>query len=315
MPSLLPLHGLPFAATAHKTKTPYSIWICACPPICPCKTVHPMWTVVSISHVTEPPFPGASGGYIALSPFRNKAQMREQYPALTLLQHRSKHHYQQAYRLIGASALIDEHVNQTMAEYISKEKLEKRAAGIISREIPKKGGVGRLKKRFIDAVTPKGVLRLYSTADSLAERIYDFYDTYGFSYIMLEPICKAAVKAGYDVYACYCAKEPGKLKHVIVPELSLAFVTSDPHKFYAGTPFRRIRLDSSLLTSELRHLRGRAKILIKSSHQLMDEAVAEISSACALHDKMEALYRPYIDFKALDKMVAEAVKQIDGTAK
>lgn len=261
-------------------------------------------------HVTEPPFPGARGDYIALSAFRNTGELAEKYPALTLLSAQSKDCYAQAYRLIASSALIDEHMSEIMSGHISKEKLIKRARGIAGREIPKKGGVGRLKKRFIDGITPFGSMRLYDTVTALAERVYDFYDSYGFATVMLDELSSHAIKNGYNVYGCFCPKDPQRLLHVIIPELSLAFVSSDRQHFFTGRPYRRIRIDSYLSSPDLRHLRGKAKLLSRMSHSLMEEAVAHIASAHALHDKMEEIYHPHVDFRALDLITAQKIDMI-----
>ncbi|MEA4921591.1 MAG: hypothetical protein VB078_11835 [Clostridiaceae bacterium] len=261
-------------------------------------------------HVTEPGFPGARGDYITLSFFRDIPGIREKYPALLLLSSQSKTYYSKAYRLIASSALVDEHMTATMSPYISNEKLIKRALGIAGREIPKKGGAGKQKKRFIDGITPFGVMRLYDTVTALADRVYDFYDGYGLADTMLKTLSEYALKNGYDVYTCHCPKNPQKLLHVIIPELSLAFVTSNRQSYFTGRPYRRIRIDSYLSDPSLRNLRGKAKLLSKVSQSLMDEAVDEISKAHTLHDKMEELYHPHIDFEATNTYTAGVIKHL-----
>lgn len=263
-------------------------------------------------HTCDPSFPGMRGDYIALSAYKDIPALKEKYPAAVLLDAQSKDCYTRAYRLISSASLIDEHIRGIMTPHMPKERLIRRAKGIAAREISKKGGVGKVRKRFIDGVTPDGYMRLYETACALAGRIYDIYDSFGFSGIMLEVLIDAAVKNGHDLYACYDAVDTERLLHLIIPELSLAFVTSDRRRYFTGRPYRRIRLDSYLASPSLRQLRGTAKLLGRMSDSLLDRACGEIADAHALHDRIEALYRPHVDFDALDALVRTEAAAIVG---
>lgn len=275
-----------------------------------CKTPNVAFVDGTSPHVGEPRFPAARGDYITLSAYKDMAGIKESYPALMLLAAQSKDYYTQAYRLISAGALIDDYISGLVSPFISSDRLVMRARGIAGREIPQKGGVGRLKKRFIDGITPSGYLRHYETVTALADKVYDFNDNYGFAHIMLAELCALAIKSGYDVYACYCPKSPDKLKHLIIPELSLAFVTSDRLGSFGGTPYRRIRLDSYFGAPALRHVRANCKSLAHLSKELLDEAISSIHSAHACHDKMEEIYRPHVDFDALNIYIDKTIKRL-----
>ncbi len=262
-------------------------------------------------HAMEPGFPGARGGYLALPGYTDRQALRGKYPALLTLQAASREHYAQAYRLISAAAQVDEHITQSIRPYFAADRLRRRAKGIIAREMPdKKGGRGKLKKRFLDGITPDGVLRLSGTIDALCSRVYDLCDSFGFAPCLLEPLLEGALARGYDVYACYCAKEPEKLRHLLIPELSLGFTTSGPSCFYAGAPYRRIRVDAYIDYGPKKQLRGHAKLLMRLSEALVDDAVREIAAAHALHDRIEEIYRPHIDVDSLDRRAEEIIAQL-----
>ena len=193
-------------------------------------------------HTCDPSFPGMRGDYIALSAYKDIPALKEKYPAAVLLDAQSKDCYTRAYRLISSASLIDEHIRGIMTPHMPKERLIRRAKGIAAREISQKGGVGKARKRFIDGVTPDGYMRLYETACALAGRIYDIYDSFGFSGIMLEVLIDAAVRNGHDIYACYDAVDTERLLHLIIPGLSLAFVTSDRRRYFTGRPYRQLSL-------------------------------------------------------------------------
>lgn len=263
-------------------------------------------------HVTDPAFPGAEGGYLAFPPFLDLPALQEKYPALLTLSAASRQHYRQAYHLIAASAAVDDTVREQVLPLAAVSRIHRRAEGIISRELPRRGNhkPGQLRQRFLDGITPKGQLCLYDTAAQMAQRIYDLHDNYGLGQSMLESIRDAALQRGLTVYACLCPKYPDRLRHLILPELDLAFVTSDTRSTFNGSPYRRIRLDTYINTTALRQLRGKLKLLQRLSQSLMDDAVAEIAAAHKLHDEMETLYRPHINFPALETAVAEMIAML-----
>ena len=220
----------------------------------------------------------------------------------------AKYHYSQAYRLIPAAAMLEEHITASVIDVVDQNRLLKRAMGIASRELPKRSTPGRLRKRLIDGITPKGQMCLFDTVDVLAKRVYALEDNYGLSYLMLEPLCRTALERGHVVYGCYCPKNPGRLRHLILPELSLAFVTSTQNQPYPGSPYRRIRLDACV-SNEKNSIRKNARLMRRLSQSLLNDACKEIDAAKRLHDRIEDIYRPHIDIEAVNETIRSFVSQ------
>lgn len=261
-------------------------------------------------HVTEPSLPGADGDYIALSAFRDTAGLRQARPALRLLQAGIKDCYTRAYGLLTAVHAIDSHITATMEGLLPEGRLEKRARGVAERAFPKKGGVGRLCRRFIDGVTPEGYLRLYDSLTAHAERVYDICSDYGLTPRFLTVLLEAALAQGHTVYACFDPIDPRRLLHLWLPALSLAFVTSDRRSRWEGPVYRRIRLDGCMDSAGTRESRRRARRLAAQSQSLLTEAVACIEQAHAFHDRMEAIYHPHIDFDAVTAQTDAALARM-----
>ena len=66
------------------------------------------------------------------------------------------------------------------------------------------------------------------------------------------------------------------------------------------TGHRAIRVDSMPDAEALRQARAQLRLLAKVEQELLDEAVEHIAAAHALHDRMEALYRPHVDVAAME---------------
>lgn len=223
-----------------------------------------------------------------------------------------KEHYQRAYRCLGAAAEIREDVRDTLMTEELEAKLAKRARGILSRELkPRKTGeAGAVKQRFLGAVTHKGVLTLYGTAAAQCTRVYELSDRYGLAHPLLARLLSGAVLGGYDVVACPDPMVPQRLAHLLVPEAGLAFVTSTPAQPYPGRACRRLRLEAMADQDLLRRCRPRLRFALKVSAALVEEAVDSLAQAKTMHDGLEALYHPYVDFARgaeLGERIAEEI--------
>lgn len=206
--------------------------------------------------------------------------------------------YGGAYRCIAAAGAIDDDLRRSVLTDDAVERTRKRARGIASRELkPKHGGVGREKRRFLTANSPKGIVTLDGTVTALAERVYAIDEAYGLASVMLGELRAAALGAGYDVITCYDPLAPDSMPaHLFVPELSLAFTTCAVEDAY-----RCIHLGGYLDHDRLVSRKQKLKFLGRTRDALMDDAVADLAEAKRRHDALERLYNPAVDFDALGR--------------
>lgn len=85
------------------------------------------------------------------------------------------------------------------------------------------------------------------------------------------------------------------------PPALLAFLSSSPAHPYPGKAYRRLLLDNAVSADLLRRSRPRLRFSQKITSALMDEAVDSLSQAKAMHDDLEALYHPYVNFELVDE--------------
>ncbi len=263
-------------------------------------------------HVIEMAFPGAEGQYVTAPPFLDGDGLVEKTAELRRTNRQLALHYQEVFRLTAAAGKIRDSIRAQLEPISDLRRLEKRASGIISREIPRGEGAGLEKKRFLSGITPQGILCFYDTVDALAGRVYDLRDPYGFAHILLTPILQAALRSGYDAYACYSPLHPDRLEHLIIPALSLAFVTSNDYYAYEKEAYRRINISGVVERESLREIRGKVRLLHKIEHALLDDAVAELHGTKKYHDHLEELYRPHLDFQALTACTEDLIQKILG---
>ncbi len=249
-------------------------------------------------HIVEPKYPLAVEHYINLGEFINTS-VREKKDEIIALTDKYRKDYAVVYNLLATAGAIEGELLNIALGGVSLERIAKKAKGIVSREITKKGSGGVVKRRFLSSISSKGYTTLFETATTLAENIYVLDDNFGLGMFLLNPIAEAAKTAGFNVYLAYSPLCPDRLEHVIIPELSLAFITSKKYSAYTGEYKRRVRLDAMIDTALLRDKKKKIAFSRKLMQSTLTEAYSSLNELKLLHDNIEALYNPYVNFDAI----------------
>ncbi len=263
-------------------------------------------------HVIEPKYPGALETYLNFSDFWDASLIKKNYNEIVGLNDSMKLLNRRAYSFIAAACKVSDEMFATILPFSDIKKIEKRTKGIILRELQNKSTrEGVMKKRFLSCVSPTGVTFFSETVSSLFSRVYRLSDTYGLSHFMLASIAKAACAAGHDAYVCYCPLNPeGKIDHVLIPALSLAFITVNDNLPYADDSDRHIRLDAYIDHDRYLDFRDQLRHWKKIFQALIENAADSIGESKELHDKLEAYYVPAMDFTKVDRLFDELCPKI-----
>lgn len=263
-------------------------------------------------HVVEPKHPGALEHYVNLGTCYDAAALAPLLPRLRACMQDYQPCYRQAYHALAAAAQLTEDGRAILLTDRLRARLQKRARGILDRERPRgrPARPGRVSQRFLSAVTHKGPMTLYHTALAQCERIYELRDSHAMAHELLAPLLAGFAEAGCDVVACPDPMFPQRLEHLLVPQLSLAFLSCPPAASLGQTPYRRVRLDAMADPELVRQSRPRLRLSRRVSQALMEDAVACLGRAKAMHDELEALYRPHTDFCRADEIGRELMERI-----
>ena len=262
--------------------------------------------------MVEPKYPGAVERYINMGDcYDTQALWPLKHEIMTCMKG-YKGCYQRAYRCLGAAAEIMEDQRAVLLTDALSQKLAKRARGILSREIPrqKSDAPGQIKQRFLGAVTHRGAVCLYNTALAQHCRVYVLSDSCGLAHEMLIHLLAGITANGHDAIACPDPMAPERLAHLLIPQLNLAFLTITSSLPFLQKPYRAIRLDAAADSETIRRSRPRLRFAKKVSAALVEEAVDSLAQAKALHDNLEAIYNPHVDFERVDQMAPEIWSEI-----
>ena len=262
-------------------------------------------------HVIEPSYPGVVDNYVNLGDCYNKNALVSVKSEIMNCTAAYKECYKRAYRSLNAAEKIARDVRLSLITQTLEENIVKRAKGILSREVRNSGhGTGRIIPRFLSAITHQGHVACYSTVFTLCKRIYILEDSYGFSYMMLNHMLTGLTQSKYDVITCHSPMSPERLEHLIIPELSLAFLSCPPDRPCHKRPYRKIRMDAMIDPDLIRQSKTRLRFSRKISAALIDDAVGSLTEAKTMHDDLEALYNPHVDFEQVYRIADELSKTI-----
>lgn len=263
-------------------------------------------------HVVEPKYPGAVERYVNMGDCYDGEALRPLKGEIMDCMRGYKGCYQRAYRCLDAAAEIMEDQHSALCTELLSQKLAKRAAGILSRELPRRASArpGQVKQRFLGAVTHQGAVCLYGTAQAQCDKIYILSDSCGLAHELLLPLLTGAVERGFDVVACPDPMAPDRLAHLLIPQLELAFLTALPGCSFPEKPYRCIRLEAAADEELLRRNRPRLRFAKKVSAALVEEAVSSLSQAKAMHDDLEGIYNPHVNFALVEEFAQKLWREL-----
>ena len=254
-------------------------------------------------HVIEPKYVAVMERYLNTGAFYDADSLKPHKEKIIHLTKTYKSLYARAYDCIAAAGSISRELSSHLVDDGVIAAVKKRARGIIAREIGKKSGKpGREKRRFLSALTAQGYVNRFDTVEALADRVYHLDNNMGLSHYMITDLLEAAIAAGHDCILCPAPLNPNQLEHLCIPALSLAFVSSNYQTQYTGPFYRHIRLDAMAEGERLKSHKAKIRFSKKIFHLLIGEAVTALADAKAVHDQLEGIYNPHMDFPALYRL-------------
>ncbi len=262
-------------------------------------------------HVVEPVYALAVERYVDLGQFADYGAITKKKNEIISVKKKYSEFFEHVYRLTASAAHVDNELFDLAFSGISVDKLHAKARGIISREIRGSGSGKCTRHRFSSAISPKGYVSLFTGKDSDFEKTFVLEDNFGIGHFLLVPILKTAEDSGFKCTVCMNPLVPERIEHLIIPELSVSFITSCKEHPYTGSYYRRLRLDTMVTPLLTKEQRARISILKKLKNELLHDACNILREAKTVHDDMEDLYNPHINFEKLysfaDTLAAEIV--------
>lgn len=258
-------------------------------------------------HVLEPLICAGSANYLNFGSFYDREGIKANEGEIHSFRKRNQACYLLAHSCLKAMDALTEGVKSQTQGSDYDEELQAIGECLCLSALKPKWGTGKLLRRFLSALTPKGVKVLSSTPMSLCSKVYVLQDHYALAPRVLDQVLKNALSQGYDCIAGYSPLQPeGSPPYLLIPEAAVAFVSHSRLFPYEGESFCRIDLDSTLPPK----LRKDLSYVEPACHSLLEHCLSHLKQAKAYHDHMEELCKPFVNFSAVTALTQQTITQI-----
>lgn len=255
-------------------------------------------------HIIEPWHFGVDSDYVNLGQFCSTISNDD----IGLYTDKYKSFYKRAYSLLSAAAEIKSAPHPALIDSTTLSHVERRAKSAVNRALGAPLGSGKIEKCFTHAISCMGELVLYEPITALCKQIYVLDNRYCLAKHYLSEIIRAAKERGDDIIVCLSPLMPDVPEAVIFPHQHVGFIAGDVYG--EVQPCRHVRLDALIPTERLRACKPEIKKSEKIYACIMDSVYFTLAEAKHWHDELERLYRPYIDFAALDDFTEKEIKKL-----
>lgn len=261
-------------------------------------------------HIADPNMAGVDSGYLNLGEFYDYPAISEYRPELKELYRNKAAAYQKAYSIIAAAGQLQQGWQSGFSTASEREAAVRRADGIALREFGKRRREkGRLTTRFLSAITHRGLSSFPETLNSLCTRFYVFENRLQLADSALKALMDAALDAGHDVVLCPNPLAPELAEAILVPTLGLGFISDSA--VYSDIPTaRQIRLDALASSERLRQTRPELRRCEKYVDALLNEAYLALSEVSRLHERIEGIFNPSVDFDGMTALAREHIRRL-----
>ena len=271
----------------------------------------------TMPHVLEPIFPGVVDNTISICDCWDTNVLSELRDEIikssnenTWYQKQAKNYLASAYELIKSNhEILKKHLdNEKLQEYI--DKIITKEFKILKKE--NKLNSAKEQKRFLSCISIEGTTFFEDTIKDIAEKIYVIKDEYGVvSSTILSQLRRELLNLNLEIITCYCMMSDGqKIDHIMVPNLKLAFVTSNNYHKITGKCYKTINFNKFLHKIE-DHLEEQMRFNKLMSCKIIDKVIDSIKHAKEIHDELESLYKKAMNFQLVDKKTSEIITKIN----
>lgn len=264
-------------------------------------------------HVVDPKSPGAVDEILNFGEFWDEEGIRAHKDEIIKTNKEIGYIFSRAYKYFKAAYTIYEGSTSIHAEALHNGEINKLAAELICDLFDGEAATveeGKQRSMFASALTPNGYTN-YLDSILTTEKTYEFKGGLGTGEDrILERIKTAAVERGHFVEAYYCALNPYKLDHLVIPGLNSAFTTTNFYHDSRVKKFATIDMHQYMNKDIIAHYKDDLYQNLTEFDNLMSTALLTISRAKALHDQLETYYAANIRFEEIDSYFEKILARI-----
>ena len=264
-------------------------------------------------YVVDPVNPGAVDEILNLGDCWNERDFKQYRNNIIEMNSDLGKTFKRAYKYIGAAKLIHDDWSNLNTEALNLTKLSKFKEDMKNKLFTTSlSEYGTDRHLFATAFTPNGIVTFVDTLYKDFKDVFILKGGPGTGKTnVLDFLSKEALKRGFYVEIFHDPLIPEKIEHILVPDLSLAILTSNEinNKSFKGT---EINMGDFQNPYQLDKNKPEMKASIDNFYTLLDKGIKLLSSAKTLHDDMEKHYEPNMDFTKINATTENVINKLLG---
>ena len=293
------------AAFAENIKESYILCPCSSDPNSLDAVIIPQRKIVILDgtapHTLDPSYPAVCEEILNFGQFWDTKKIKNTKEIIEITNlNKALHKTANKYLASAGQIMLDTY--HTVLNCTKKVETKAFAEKLCKKHIPKSNGTGYEWVRFLEGITPNGIISFPDTITGSCKNIIVISDKYHTcSNIIINEVRNYCLLNGYEIITLKNPFLPTIItNHVIIPKLSLAFVTEDIHTTF-NCDSRRIHSRRFTSTKLLHNSISRLKLNRKVTNSLICAATNTLSQAKEVHDQLESYYINAMDFEKLNK--------------
>lgn len=302
------------AHTADNKNEPYVLCPCSSDPHSLDAVILPERKTVIMDgtapHTLDPRYPAVCEEILNFGQFWDAEKIGDR-EKITEITDRNKTLHQTAQKYLMAAGQIILDTYKTALACTKKVETKSFAARLCKKYIPQKSGTSYEWQAFLGGTTPEGIITYPETILNSCHNLVIISDKYrACSNIIINEVRNHCLINGYEIITLKNPLLPTLITdHIIIPELSLAFVTEDNTCTFA-TDTRRIHARRFTGNKLLHSYLPRLKLNRKVTKSLLLAATDTLKKAKAVHDQLESFYINAMDFEAVSSFTEKFIKKV-----
>jgi Cdc6-like AAA superfamily ATPase len=262
-------------------------------------------------HVVDPINPGAVDEILNMGDNWNEPGFKQYRKNIIEINKEVGKTFKRAYKYISAAKLVHDDWSNLNAEALNLSKLSKFKEDMKDQLFKTPlSSYGYDRHLFATAFTPNGIVTFVDTLYAGYENVFILKGGPGtYKTNVLDFLSKEALKRGFSVEIFNDPLIPERIEHVLIPDLSLALLTSNEinNRGFKGTEINMSDFQNSYtLNKNIPEM----KDSIDNFYTLLNKGLKLISSAKVLHDNMEKYYVPNMDFQKVNATVESVINKL-----
>lgn len=261
-------------------------------------------------HIVDPKNPACVDTIIHLGDFWDEAAIRRHKEEILQYNTEIQGYYARAYRYLRTAGDFYSAIGEINRECLDEAYIRESAAELTQGLEPNGSGTGRIRKLFLTAISPYGVVGFPETFTYANIRVLNGSICGGGSRV-LKRAAAVFIENGYDIECFYDPLMPAdSIAHLVVPALELFITTNDVLVQFPNAE-KTIDLDGMLYAKALERHKEELAEYKELIGTMLDQAVAVMKRAKSTHDLLEGCYVPYMDFKKINGVHKRVIKDME----